>query len=233
MKYSQLLRTELRTRHALVSADSDSDSPTVYMRGVFLPDSYAGHPAAITVAEAEKAIRESGAVRGGKLRLVVDSVGGDVSVSQWLGQEIAEYDTTVESRARLYSAATHMAMGAKRIVGAEGSDYLLNFPWMIAPFNEFEGEKYVRELRDTGNNLVGQYLRRVNIKESALRTLMREDRIITAERALEIGFLDEVLPAANAAVWPYARQAPTRPTVRCLISFGRKWTRPRIQGARR
>ena len=142
---------------------------------------------------------------GDDLRIVVDSVGGDVSVSQWMMHEISAYNTTVEARARLYSAATHMAMGAQTIVGAEGSDYLLHYPWTHAAGNADNFRQYADELDGTGDALVKQYLRRVSLDEDALRSLMREDRIITDDRALEIGLIDKIIPLGEAQAFP--RQA--------------------------
>ena len=200
MDYEQLMQRELANSFALVRGDSDAK--TIYLRGVFLPDAYASHKAAITTKDLEEAITATGIEHGNALRVVVDSVGGDIAVSQWMMHELANYDTTVEVRARLYSAATHMAMGAKRVVGAEGSDYLLHFPWSIALGTAKDFRRYAGELDDTGDALVKQYMKRIKLPEGGLRALMEEDRIINDARALEIGLIDEILPAAQAAQFP-------------------------------
>ena len=195
MSYPKLLTRAMSETRALLRAEAETS--TIHMRGIFLGDAFAGHRAAITVADFEGAIAELGIERGVALNLIVDSVGGDMAVSQYLMHEISQYATTVTARSRLYSAATHMAMGARRIVGAEGSDYLIHFPWTIAIGNAERFRQYAGELDDSGNAIVDQYTRRMAIGEAELRALMREEIVINDKRALEIGLIDEIIPLAQ------------------------------------
>ena len=216
MNYNQILARAMNQTLALVHGDADSN--TLFLRGVFLPDDYANYRGAITMGAVEQELEEMGLSQGDDLRIVIDSVGGDVSVSQWMMHEISAYNTTVEARARLYSAATHMAMGAQTIVGAEGSDYLIHYPWTFAAGNAKAFRQYAEELDGTGNALIKQYMRRMNLNEQDLRSLMDEERIITDERALEIGLIDKIIPLAEAEAYPRAqgkRGAP-EPTAKGL-----------------
>ena len=189
--WSQLLSKAMKNDTALLRADKENAS--IAMRGVFLSDDFAGHRAAITTTDFENAIDELGITPGAPLTVEVDSIGGQMPVSQWLMREISKYDTTVVVRARLYSAATHMALGARRVVGVEGSDYLYHYPWTMALGNYRDLEKYASELREAGDTLVQEYLKRATIEERELRDLMAEDKIIPAAKALEIGLIDEIV----------------------------------------
>ena len=198
-RYGLLLSRELNATQATVRGypAENGGSARINMRGVFAGDGFTGYRGAITVSGFEGALTEAEVTKGDPLYLVVDSVGGSVATSQWLMHELRDYDTTVEARARLYSAATHMAMGANQIVAAEGSDFLLHFPWTIAVGGAAQFRQYADELDDTGNSLVQQYMKKVNLTEDDLRALMGEDRIISAARALEIGFVDEIIEATS------------------------------------
>ena len=190
--YRELLnvRAELR---------ADADTNTVHMRGVFVDDAFDGYAGAITVAAFERSIDTLDITPGDELRIIVDSPGGMMVTSQYLMREIARYDTTVEARARLYSAATHMAMGAKRIVGVEGSEYLFHYPWAMAVGNYRDFEKYGRELRQSAETLENLYLKRAGdaLDRDVLHALMSDNTIITAEHAAELGLIDEIVEATD------------------------------------
>lgn len=106
------------------------------------------------------------------------------------------------------SAATIASMGAKRVSMDVDAMYLVhqcsNLVFELDYFNATELEAKIAELRKQQKDLetldctiAGMYARRCKKSQAELLALMKEERWLTAQEALEWGFVDEITTYAD------------------------------------
>jgi len=145
----------------------------------------------------------------------VNSLGGSVNDAMMISKEIKDHgNVTVRLLAFCASAVTWMAYGAKRVEIADDALWLchqasvgvsiyasLNADELERTINDLQKSKKVAEAMDL--IIARKYLDRAtaNGKETTLANvldLMREEKYLTAQEVLDLGFVDAIIPGAKS-----------------------------------
>lgn len=164
-------------------------------------DSYIGYP--ISKGYVKSKLEP---LKGKPCTVRINSYGGDVMTALDIRQQFLDHgDVTVYIVGMTASAATILAMGAKKVVM---SRYALMLVHQASGFSETWGyynkeqlESKISELRknqaklDTIDRVIASiYAVRSKREAKEMATLMSEERWITAEEALKYGLIDEIDP---------------------------------------
>lgn len=93
------------------------------------------------------------------------------------------------------SSATLISLAGDERLIAENARYLIHKP-MIDLFqaNSDDIAKMLDQMQDYDRQIVGLYEEKTNLSASEILNLMREEKFITADKALEMGFVDGIIP---------------------------------------
>lgn len=149
----------------------------------------------ITVKRFAEELDAFGDIR--RLNLHINSLGGDVFTGH------AIYNIIVDHKAkykRSYidgiaaSAATIVASAAQEVVARENTNYMIHPPWMMTIGNKEDHRKAVEILDAIETPIIKVYKAQVKdkIDEEKIRQLMEDETWMTANEALEYGFVDYV-----------------------------------------
>lgn len=136
--------------------------------------------------------------------VLIDSTGGRVKTALSISAAFAAHgDVTVHYVGMNASAATIASMGAKKVTIDAMAMYLVHrcsaevFKWADMNAEEIENhlkilEKTAADLRKLDINIAGAYARRCKKPAEDLHKLMEKGGWMTAQEALEWGFVDEI-----------------------------------------
>lgn len=188
-----------------------------------------------------KAVRKALSDNKNAKRIVVniDSSGGSffdgLAIYQMLQEHPAQVDVVIGARSA--SAATVAQMAGDTITMHETSTMLVHPVWTVAIGNAEELRKAADDLDMLTESAVKAYAARTGMDADAVRALMSEDRYMSAEEALSLGFCTEIRKAktkpsamseqevrseistmrtkatASAAALRVAAMAPPQPTI--------------------
>lgn len=152
---------------------------------------------------------------GNECVIEVNSLGGSVNDAMMISKEIKDHgNVTVRLLAFCASAVTWMAYGAKRVEIADDALWLchqasvgvsiyanLNADELERTINDLQKSKKLAEATDL--IIARKYLDRAtaNGKETTLANvldLMREEKYLTAQEVLDLGFVDAIIPGAKS-----------------------------------
>jgi ATP-dependent Clp protease, protease subunit len=126
----------------------------------------------------------------------VSSLGGDVN------HAFAIYDLLKFKKAKITtrvigmtaSAGTIIAVGGDVVEMSRNALFLVHNAWTVTGGNAEEHEKAIETLKAVDDRLVEIYKKKLKGKKrSQIETLMSEERWITADEALEWGFIDKII----------------------------------------
>jgi ATP-dependent Clp protease protease subunit len=148
----------------------------------------------ITAGKFAKELDELGDIK--RLNIHINCLGGDAATAQALYNIIGDHPSKKTSYIDgvAASAATIVACGADEVIARHNTNYMVHYPWTIAM-------GYADELRKAADNLekitvpiVSVYKCQVKgkIDETKIRDLMLNETWMTADEALEYGFVDQV-----------------------------------------
>ncbi|MEN6535492.1 MAG: head maturation protease, ClpP-related [Bryobacteraceae bacterium] len=127
----------------------------------------------------------------------IDSSGGSffegLAIYQLLADHPANVDVTIGARAA--SAASLIAMAGDSISMHETSTMLIHPVWTIAMGNAEEMRKVANDLDTLSGASVKAYAARTGMSDEATTALLNEDRYMTADEALKMGFCTVVRKA--------------------------------------
>lgn len=136
--------------------------------------------------------------------VLIDSLGGSLATALSIASAFrAHGDVTVHFVGMNASAATIASLGAKHISMDSSAMYLVHkcsaefFEWGSLNADELAKvrdncEAAIRDLNKLDNNVATMYAGKCSKEQAALLDLMREGGWLTADEALEWGFVDEV-----------------------------------------
>lgn len=139
---------------------------------------------------------------GGKeIELHINSNGGDVMEANSIYSLLCQYDGKITAYVdgMCYSAAVLILMAADERIMAKGSTMLVHNAWTIAIGNANELRKAADDLDALMNANRQVFLERINLSEEELISLMEEERILSPEEAVEMGFATKVIGAVSDA----------------------------------
>jgi ATP-dependent Clp protease protease subunit len=131
-----------------------------------------------------------------RLNVHINSLGGDTFTAQAIYSILSDYDAkkTAYIDGVAASAATIIACAADEVIARENSNYMIHQPWMVAVGNADTMRKAAEDLDAVTEPVVNVYKAKVNgkIDDEKIMKLMEDETWMTAERALEYGFVDKV-----------------------------------------
>jgi ATP-dependent Clp protease, protease subunit len=143
--------------------------------------------------------------------LKISSLGGDIDHALSIHDQLIEHgNVTAELSAFVASAATLLSLGAGRVTINENSFYLIHKAmywvdeWNCMNEDEIEFlieklEKQKQELSKVTLQLAKIYVKKTGRSLEEITNLMKEDTWLTAQEALEWGFVDEITEVKKAA----------------------------------
>jgi ATP-dependent Clp protease protease subunit len=136
----------------------------------------------------------------------INSEGGDV----FAGSAIFTMLRNVRGPVTAYvdglaaSAASMIAMAASRVVMPANAMMMVHMPWSLSAGNAADLRKHADMLDRVGEAMMAAYMAKTGMAEDDMRALLEEETWMTAEKAHELGFADEVqkLARVSASVRP-------------------------------
>jgi ATP-dependent Clp protease, protease subunit len=136
------------------------------------------------------------------LHIHINSLGGDAFTAQGIHSVISDH----KSRKTAYidgvaaSAATIIACSANEVVARANTSYMIHYPWSLAIGDAETMRKAANDLDKITVPIVNVYKAQVRdkIDEERIRELMEDETWMTADEALEYGFVDRIKGKINA-----------------------------------
>lgn len=142
-------------------------------------------------------------IKGIKGNIVVNlsSLGGSVNHGLGIHDILSAHKghVTVKIIGATASSGTIVAMAGSKIEMSENALFLVHNAWTYTLGNADELRKQAEDLDKFDDRLVHIYTSKTGKSEEEIRSLMKEDRWIDANEALEYGFVDEVYQSLQAA----------------------------------
>jgi len=90
------------------------------------------------------------------------------------------------------SIASVIALGADEVVMAENAFLMVHEPWSMIMGNADDMREEADLLDKVGGTIMNTYIKKTGMKESEIKDLVRSETWMTAEEALEMGFIDSI-----------------------------------------
>ena len=156
-----------------------------------------------------------------RLTVRINSPGGDVWDGMAIYNQLSQFpaETTVVIDGLAASVASVIAMAGDKIQAAEVSQLMIHDAWTIAMGNAQD----LREMADVLSKIDGQiadtYAVRSGRPAAEFRELQNKDTYLTAQEALGLGLIDEVIGTRKAKQEPAAAGQRASRRVRNQISL--------------
>lgn len=129
------------------------------------------------------------------LNVRINSPGGDVfdgiAIYNRLKQHKAKKVIYIDGLAA--SIASIIALAGDEIKMGEGALYMIHLPWTFAVGDRTDLDNTVSRLMDIEEQMLGIYSRKTKMDKSELRPLLEAETWMSADEALEKGFVNEKL----------------------------------------
>ena len=176
--------------------ETEPESRTLYLNGVIAEESWFSDE--VTPA-AFKADLTSGS---GPITVWINSVGGDCVAAAQIYNMLMEYphDVTVKIDGIAASAASVIAMAGTRVLMSPLSILMVHNPLTVAMGDSEEMRKAIQLLDEVKESIVNAYEIKTGLSRTKLSNLMDAETWMNANKALELGFCDEIMfqPASHA-----------------------------------
>jgi ATP-dependent protease ClpP protease subunit len=138
-----------------------------------------------------------------RLNIHINCLGGDCHTAQAIHSIIADYSCGKKTSyidGVCASAATIIASAADEVIARHNTNYMVHYPWSVCVGNANDMSKAAEDLEKLTVPIVSVYKEQVKgkIDESKIRQLMEEETWMTANEALDYGFVDKVRGKINA-----------------------------------
>jgi ATP-dependent protease ClpP protease subunit len=147
-----------------------------------------------------------------QIDLYVTSPGGDVAEAESIYAALLNYKKK-DKRVRAFlsgtvaSAATYMVMAADEIIAHPDLQFMIHNAWITVQGNKEELQATVDFLEGIDKGIASIYLTRTKASQEVIAEMMKAETWLTAQKALELGFIDSIdaeLKAVNADRKAYA-----------------------------
>lgn len=165
------------------------DARTLYLDGVIAEDSWFEDD--VTPA-AFKADLLAGS---GPITIWVNSPGGDCVAAAQIYNMLMEYpsDVTVKIDGIAASAASVIAMAGTRVLMSPVSTLMIHNPLTVAIGDSEEMRKAIQMLDEYKESIINAYEIKTGLSRAKLSHLMDAETWMNANKALELGFCDEIM----------------------------------------
>lgn len=156
----------------------------------------------IRAGDAERVLAELRANPSAAVEVRINSPGGSVTEGLAIYNSLKPRNPIVYVDGIAASIASLIAMAGKRIIAAANSLVMIHDPWTGTEGNSAELRRTADLLDKHRDAMMGAYAR-TGIAQAKLFAMLAAETWMTAEEALELGFVDEV-----AAALKYAAHSP-------------------------
>ena len=128
----------------------------------------------------------------------INSPGGSVTEGAEIYEAIRTFDGEIECHVvgMAGSAASFIACAAKSTISPMGSFFIHNCSTQCSG-NQHDMRKTMENLKSTDENMVTAYKAKTGMSDDELYKLMENETLLSAQRAVELGFIDEVAGEGN------------------------------------
>ncbi|TLG72056.1 head maturation protease, ClpP-related [Culicoidibacter larvae] len=149
-----------------------------------------------TQKEFENALSTS---KGGDITVYINSGGGDVFASVAIHNMLKRHDgkVTIIVDGLAASGASIIAMAGDVIKMHNNSTMMIHNAWTFGAGNADDFEKLASDLRTINEAVVNSYKTKINISDDELKSLLDDEKWLSAESALELGFCNEIIQDEN------------------------------------
>lgn len=182
------------------AADSDSGEPEIDFYGYI--SEYSWFDDDITPKLFKEALYGSG--KGGPVTVRMNSGGGEVFAASVIKSLLVEYPgrVTVRIDGLAASAATIVAMGGDVIKMQDSAYMMIHDPSTLAFGTIDELKRALDLLKVIKEGIIDGYSSRTRLAPEKLARMMTDETWMTAQDALEMGFIDEVISGPGAYTMP-------------------------------
>lgn len=151
---------------------------------------------------------------GRPITVWINSPGGDVFAASQIYTALMEHtgDVTVKIDGYAMSAASVVAMAGTRVLMAPTAIMMIHNPWGRAVGDADEMEHMAEVLNEVKESIINAYELKSGLPRREIAKMMDAETFMNPRKALEKGFIDEILyseevPAEPAASYAYSRMA--------------------------
>ncbi len=141
------------------------------------------------------------AIGGKALKLRINSPGGDVFAAQAIYNQLKAYTGTITAYidGMAASAATIVTCAADKVIMPDNAIFMIHNPLVgvCGYLNEQDLAGMSKQLEVVKQTIVNAYLKKCGVDEKKLAKMMDEETWMSAEEALNYGFVDEVAESGN------------------------------------
>lgn len=187
----------------------------------------------LTSAQVVSEIRDLGEID--EIHVLINSPGGLVTDGLAIHHELATHPATVivEISGVAASMASAIAMAGDTVRMSKNAHLMIHDPWNVA-VGDAEDLREAADLLDQfGTSLVNIYVDKTGLEESEIRDMMAAETWLTADEALEKGFIDEVIEPVSAEAFAdldISELASVPAALTRLIREGRQMARAKKGG---
>ncbi len=147
-------------------------------------------------ADVEKMLEEAA---GEEVTFMINSCGGDISAGSEIWYMISQYagNTVADIVGYACSAASYLAMGADRVRMVPTALMMIHCVSSSAQGNHNILEKEAEVLRVADKAISNVYKSKTGLASEKLISLMEKETWMDAEKALELGFIDEIIVSSG------------------------------------
>ena len=181
---------------------AESAPDTVYLYDVIVDDDYWGG------LSAQALIAQIPAIHGETLHLRINSPGGDVFAARCVEQALRECKprVVVHIDGLAASAASFLAMAGDETIISPGGMMMIHRAWTAAYGNADDLMEMAAIMEKVDGTIAGTYASKTGKDPDELMAMMAAETWMTAQEALDMGFVDTIAgeeadPVENTAHW--------------------------------
>lgn len=135
----------------------------------------------------------------GNLTVWLNSPGGDCFSASQIYTMLRNHDgkITVKIDGIAASAASVVAMAGDETLISPTGMIMIHNPMTFAAGNKSDMEKAIAVLEEVKESIINAYARKTNLSRAKISRLMDEETWMNAEKALQLGFVDDILFSEN------------------------------------
>jgi ATP-dependent Clp protease, protease subunit len=144
--------------------------------------------------DAQTFVKEFNAIDSDTIHLRVNSPGGSVFDGTTIFNAIKQHKSKVTAHVDGLAAsiASVIVLAADEVLMAENAFYMIHEPWSIMAGSADELRKEAELLEKVRGTIAKTYMDKTGKEEEEILALMAEETWMTAEEALEFGFIDSI-----------------------------------------
>lgn len=174
---------------------SENNTPTLTINGTIAPDSWIDDEVSPQVFQDE--LNQS----CGPIDVWLNSPGGDCVAASQIYTMLMSYpnDVNVKIAGIAASAASVIAMAGTKVSMAPTALMMIHNPLTIAAGNRSDMAKAIQQLDETKEGIINAYEIKTGLPRGKIAALMDEQTWMNPNKAIELGFADEVLNAESVS----------------------------------